>query len=195
MTQSETEERLLQQLVETPAGERIRMKCGAADLRSVLTDLLSLIDTRAPVDSQPNWNIAANEALLNNWPIRDVLNRLAEAATHLLSDHDCDAHGYEGLQHAVVAAREHASLIDSGSYYNTDGSYNPVGKNIADHAATQMRTACVEKVKRLRDEWETKRNGLEPLSKMRNRYDAAFCAANEIITALESLTLDQVKQK
>lgn len=34
---------LLQRLVETPAGERIRMKCGAADLRSVITDLLSLL--------------------------------------------------------------------------------------------------------------------------------------------------------
>lgn len=46
LTSNEREERLLQQLVETPAGERIRMKCGAADLRSVITDLLSLLDSK-----------------------------------------------------------------------------------------------------------------------------------------------------
>lgn len=57
----------------------------------------------------PNWNIQASAELLDNWPIRDVLARLAEAATHLLTDHDCDAHGYEGLQHAVVAARAYTA--------------------------------------------------------------------------------------
>lgn len=62
-------------------------------------------------------------------------------------------------------------------------------------AATRIRDKCVEKVKAMRDEWESKRNGLEPFSKMRNRYDAAFCAANEIITALRSLTLDQVSSE
>jgi hypothetical protein len=42
--------------------------------------------------------------------------------------------------------------------------------------------ACT--VKAMRDEWETKRNGSEPLSKLRNRYDAGFCAANEILAAI-----------
>lgn len=56
--------------------------------------------------------------------------------------------------------------------------------------ATRMRDKCVEKVKAMRDEWESKRNREKPLSKIRNRYDAGFCAANEIIAALESLTLD-----
>lgn len=45
-TLDQSVERLLRQVIETPAGERIRMKCGAADLRSVITDLL---DTRAAV--------------------------------------------------------------------------------------------------------------------------------------------------
>lgn len=57
--------------------------------------------------------------------------------------------------------------------------------------ASDMRDRCVEKVKAMRDEWESKRNQQEPLSKMRNRYDAALCAGNEIITALQSLTLEQ----
>lgn len=37
------EEQILQALIETPAGERIRMKCGAADLRSVIADLLPML--------------------------------------------------------------------------------------------------------------------------------------------------------
>jgi len=41
------------------------------------------------------------------WPLRDVLKRLAEAATHLLREHDCDAHGYE----EVGGARDQALLI------------------------------------------------------------------------------------
>lgn len=36
-------ETVLRILVDTPAGERIRMKCGAADLRSVITDTLALL--------------------------------------------------------------------------------------------------------------------------------------------------------
>lgn len=62
--------------------------------------------------AQPNWNIELSAQLLANWPIRDVLVGLAYAATHLLTDHDCDAHGYEQLQHMVVAARGHADLLD-----------------------------------------------------------------------------------
>lgn len=39
------------------------------------------------------------------WPIPDILNRLAGAAEHLLSVHSCDAHGYEGVDAAIKAAR------------------------------------------------------------------------------------------
>lgn len=66
---------------------------------------------------------------------------------------------------------------------------------ILNDAATRMRDRCVGKMKELRDEWESKRNELEPLSKMRNRYDAAFCAANEAIVALQSLTLEHEQEK
>lgn len=64
---------------------------------------------------EPNWNIEASDALMDNWPLRDVLVALTHAATHLLTDHDCDAHGYEQLQYAVVAARRHADLLDGNS--------------------------------------------------------------------------------
>jgi hypothetical protein len=40
---------ILQSIVETPAGERIRMTCGAADLRSVITDILEYARVH-PVD-------------------------------------------------------------------------------------------------------------------------------------------------
>lgn len=46
---------LLQRLVETPAGERIRMKCGAADLRSVITDLLSLLPVQTAQPEDDGW--------------------------------------------------------------------------------------------------------------------------------------------
>lgn len=39
------------------------------------------------------------------WPLHSVLKRLADAAEHLLHDHDCDNHGWEGVGYAVEAAR------------------------------------------------------------------------------------------
>jgi hypothetical protein len=44
-------------------------------------------------------------ALDQPWPVPDMLARLADAADHLLTVHSCDRHGYEGVQHAIVAAR------------------------------------------------------------------------------------------
>ena len=41
------------------------------------------------------------------WPLRDVLKTLADAAEHLLKDHDCDAHGYENVDEAVKLARQY----------------------------------------------------------------------------------------
>jgi hypothetical protein len=43
------------------------------------------------------------------WPMVDVLARLVASARHLLGDHACDAHGYEGLDAAIVAA---VNLLD-----------------------------------------------------------------------------------
>lgn len=39
------------------------------------------------------------------WTLPSFLARLIGAAEHLLHDHDCDAHGYEGVSAAVDAAR------------------------------------------------------------------------------------------
>ena len=42
----------------------------------------------------------------NPWPLTEVLTRLADAADHLLRDHDCDTHGWEGIGIARDRARE-----------------------------------------------------------------------------------------
>lgn len=40
------------------------------------------------------------------WALYRIVERLADAADHLLRDHDCDAHGYEAVNAARDAARE-----------------------------------------------------------------------------------------
>lgn len=47
------------------------------------------------------------------WPLSDVLTRLADAADHLLRDHDCDAHGWEGVTVARDKAREYAAALST----------------------------------------------------------------------------------
>lgn len=39
------------------------------------------------------------------WPPRDVVQTLADAADHLMKDHDCDQHGWERVGFAVKVAR------------------------------------------------------------------------------------------
>ncbi len=45
------------------------------------------------------------------WSVPDTLAKLADAADHLLKDHDCDAHGYEGVAAARDAARRMAARL------------------------------------------------------------------------------------
>lgn len=45
------------------------------------------------------------EAADTAWPLRDLLTRLADAAEHLLTAHDCDCHGHESARAAIAAAR------------------------------------------------------------------------------------------
>ncbi len=52
-------------------------------------------------------------ALAEPWPTKDVLARLADAADHLLRDHGCDAHGYEGVNAARDQARAIAARISA----------------------------------------------------------------------------------
>lgn len=40
------------------------------------------------------------------WSLADTLRKLVEATEHLLRDHDCDVHGWEGYEHAKTAAQE-----------------------------------------------------------------------------------------
>lgn len=67
----------------------------------------------------------------------------------------------------------------------------PASSSEIESAITAMRSACVEKVRSMRDDWEAERNKQEPLSKLRNRYDAAFCGANEIMAALKTLSIEK----
>lgn len=50
-----------------------------------------------------------------SWPLADVLTRLADAADHLLRDHDCDRQGWEGVTVARDKAREYAKALTTPS--------------------------------------------------------------------------------
>lgn len=56
--------------------------------------------------------------------------------------------------------------------------------------ATRMHDKCVEKVKEMRDTWKTADDGSRG-----GIYTMRWDAADGIITALQSLTLDQVEQE
>ncbi len=47
------------------------------------------------------------------WPLTSILARLADASDHLLTDHDCDAHGWEGVTCARDAARALLAKLES----------------------------------------------------------------------------------
>lgn len=48
-----------------------------------------------------------------SWPVWDILDRLADAAEHLLGDHNCDSHGYEEVQHCRDLARDYAAKLQA----------------------------------------------------------------------------------
>jgi hypothetical protein len=50
------------------------------------------------------------------WPLASVLSKLIGAAEHLHRDHNCDAHGWEGVRSAVAAGREHLKTLESMVY-------------------------------------------------------------------------------
>lgn len=53
----------------------------------------------------------AVQALDTPYPLREVLEQLADAADHLLGTHSCDAHGYEGVGLARDAARRMVAVL------------------------------------------------------------------------------------
>jgi uncharacterized alpha-E superfamily protein len=59
-------------------------------------------------------NEAVSVALGNDqpWNVVSCLSRLADAAEHLLRDHDCDQHGWEEANAAMKAARKHVERLE-----------------------------------------------------------------------------------
>jgi hypothetical protein len=55
------------------------------------------------------------------WPVTSVLRRLADATDHLLKDHDCDQHGWEG----VTVARDRARAIADAIEQQPSGAPRP----------------------------------------------------------------------
>jgi hypothetical protein len=85
------------------------MPNSAKSRREFLTPLLAalLMSTSAE---------ASREALRMDdpWPIPDILKKLADATEHLLTEHDCDGHGYEAYEAAVRAARAFSVAPEEG---------------------------------------------------------------------------------
>jgi hypothetical protein len=95
-------------------------------LRAQLSEAMALIDLKANLtadvvaaqdlaeDAERERDVlrarlAARDALLGmdtKWPVHDLLRVLADAADHLLHDHDCDTHGWEVYGGARDAARD-----------------------------------------------------------------------------------------
>lgn len=71
--------------------------------RSLQDIRADLADQRVHQQSDGEWGAHGN------WPLPDVLTKLADAVEHLLKDHDCDMHGYEQLSYAIPAARWYAT--------------------------------------------------------------------------------------
>ncbi len=44
--------------------------------------------------------------LASPWSLLVIVERLRDAAAHLLQDHNCDIHGHEGIREAKIAADE-----------------------------------------------------------------------------------------
>lgn len=56
-------------------------------------------------------NHAPPDEALEEWSAEDALRLLAGAAQHLLTDHDCDRHGYEAVQACVDRVPSIASRL------------------------------------------------------------------------------------
>jgi hypothetical protein len=66
----------------------------------------------SPFSSEPlSAFITRALALDTAYPVREVLEQLADAADHLLGTHSCDAHGYEGVGLARDSARRIVAVL------------------------------------------------------------------------------------
>ena len=100
----------------TPAGETMdEIDFGTAD--EVIAGLDRIIEHNASVAATPP--APDREALVkalgldSPWPVQSVLRRLADAALHLLTVHDCDTKGWEGIKLAEHEARVIADRVDA----------------------------------------------------------------------------------
>lgn len=89
-------------------------------------------------------------------------------------------------------ARELALIVDVGTSDDPGTALSKLRK-IQHDTATAMRDLCVEKVKLIADEWQMLWE--KDLTGDHSEKIVYVQAANQIILALESLTLDQVEQK
>lgn len=100
--------------------------------------------TASPVQAPVAASLAAlqDEGLaqwssVDNWPLSDVLNKLADATEHLLRDHNCDEHGWETFKYAALAARRHVALIVAAKPSGAREAVNKAATEIATRYTTE----------------------------------------------------------
>ena len=119
--------------------EEVRLQIGARE-RDLSANLAGMQRLEAERD-EARAKLAAVQGLDTPWPLLEVLRRLSDAADHLLRDHDCDAHGYEGVglardaAMARIAELEAAIKVDLGRA-DRDAIYRHDLKALAADGAT-----------------------------------------------------------
>lgn len=137
----------------------VRMATAADSARPVLADTEVAARehdarARAPVEAERDQFAAAlaevmtPRGIYDAWSLNRVLRRLADAADHLLNDHSCDRHGYEGVVCARDAARDHAAAIEKLS----------IPADLA--AQREARVRADERAKALREAADVCRSGI-----------------------------------
>ncbi len=92
------------------------MRRGRHDLYAEAMRLVGAKRSKGALVALVNWLLLERDAVLRTgepWPLVDILRKLADAADHLLTDHDCDAHGWEGVTCARDAARALLAKLES----------------------------------------------------------------------------------
>lgn len=83
--------------------DHVKLGTPQFDMRNAQVDVLE--KWALPVARERD-RLASLLRMVDPWSLVDTVERLTEGAEHLLHDHDCDAHGYEGLTFAVRGARD-----------------------------------------------------------------------------------------
>lgn len=128
---------ILQRLVETPAGERVRMTCGASDLRSVITDALSIVKGQEASDVPRYW--------FSEWPTVNGFYWLRGWRHY--GDLPISIDG-DTFWMMFSLARHHREDLNDSEEVQFLGPVTPYSTVTA---ALAMRSLCVEKVKSHKD--------------------------------------------